>query len=50
MEPIQEFNAEHSLPGNDARLALRSDGVVCLRRAHDGEWLSLVEEGIEQAL
>ena len=50
MEPIQEFNAEHDLPGNDARLALRSDGVVCLRRAHDGEWLSLVEEGIEQAL
>tara|TARA_E500000331_G_scaffold336712_1_gene364098 strand:+ start:4072 stop:4899 length:828 start_codon:yes stop_codon:yes gene_type:complete len=50
MEPIQEFNAEHSLPGNDARLALRSDGVVCLRGAHDGEWLSLVEEGIEQAL
>ena len=50
MEPIQEFNAEHNLPGNDARLALRSDGVVCLRGAHDGEWLSLVEEGIEQAL
>ena len=50
MESIQEFNAEHDLPGNDARLALRSDGVVCLRRAHDGEWLSLVEEGIEQAL
>ncbi|MDC0166599.1 phytanoyl-CoA dioxygenase family protein [Gammaproteobacteria bacterium] len=50
MEPIQEFNAEHSLPSNDARLALRSDGVVCLRGAHDDEWLSLVEEGIEQAL
>jgi len=50
MESIQEFNAEHDLPGNDARLALRNDGVVCLRGAHDGEWLSLVEEGIEQAL
>ena len=50
MEPIQEFNAEHDLPGNDARLALRNDGAVCLRGAHDGEWLSLVEEGIEQAL
>ena len=50
MEPIQEFNAEHSLPSNNARLALRSDGVVCLRGAHDDEWLSLVEEGIEQAL
>ena len=50
MESIQEFNAEHDLPGNDTRLALRNDGVVCLRGAHDGEWLSLVEEGIEQAL
>jgi len=49
-EPIQEFSTERDLPGDDARQALREDGVVCLRGAHDDQWLLLVEEGIEQAL
>ena len=30
--------------------SIREDGVVCLRKAHDSVWLSLVEEGIEEAL
>ena len=47
---IREFNVEGALPDSDARQALRDDGVVCLRRAHGSAWLSLVEEGIEQAL
>jgi ectoine hydroxylase-related dioxygenase (phytanoyl-CoA dioxygenase family) len=49
-DPIREFNAESALPNSDARQALREDGVVCLRKAHDSGWLSLVEEGIEEAL
>ena len=49
-DPIREFNTESALPDSDARQALREDGVVCLRKAHDSGWLSLVEEGIEQAL
>ena len=49
-DPIREFNAESALPDSDARQALREDGVVCLRQGHDSGWLSLVEEGIEQAL
>ncbi len=48
--PIREFNVEGALPDFDARQALRDDGVVCLRKAHDSGWLSLIEEGIKQAL
>ena len=49
-DPIREFSTGVALPDSDARQALREDGVVCLRQAHDSGWLSLVEEGIEQAL
>ena len=49
-DPIREFNTELALPDSYARQAFQDDGVVCLRKAHGSEWLSLVEEGIEQAL
>ena len=49
-EAIQEFDVDRSLPDNNAHQALREDGVVCLRKAHDSAWLSLVEGGIDQAL
>ena len=43
-DPIREFNTELALPDPDARQALREDGVVCLRTAHDPGWRTSVHQ------
>ncbi|HJP16719.1 MAG TPA: phytanoyl-CoA dioxygenase family protein [Acidimicrobiales bacterium] len=46
---IQSFEAD-SKNTDDAREALKKDGVVCLRTALDTSWLSVIEDGIVDAL
>ena len=48
--PVQTFDIAMSLPDEMARIALQTDGVICLRNAHDQKWLSLIESGINEAL
>ncbi|HCV35460.1 MAG: phytanoyl-CoA dioxygenase family protein [Acidimicrobiales bacterium] len=48
--PIQSFDAYSTSAGDNARLALGDDGVVCLRGAFETSWLSIVEAGIAAAL
>ncbi len=47
---IQSFDADSADIAEDARGALTKDGVVCLRKAFEASWLSVIEEGIVQAL
>ena len=47
---IQSFNADSKGVTEDACGALKKDGVVCLRRAFEPSWLSVIEEGIVEAL
>ena len=48
--PVQTFDIAMSLPDEMARIALQTDGVICLKNAHDQKWLSLIESGINEAL
>ena len=47
---IQSFDADSKGATDGARLVLEKDGVVCLRGAFDSSWLSVIEEGIVEAL
>ena len=47
---IQSFDADSKGAPDGVRLALEKDGVVCLRGAFDSSWLSVIEEGIVEAL
>lgn len=47
---LAEFEAGDGVTREGAITAYRDDGVVCLRNAFSGNWLSLIELGIGQAL
>ncbi|HJL90299.1 MAG TPA: phytanoyl-CoA dioxygenase family protein [Acidimicrobiales bacterium] len=47
---VQSFDAGSAGADGGARQALGDDGVVCLRRAFEAPWLSIVEDGIAAAL
>ncbi len=47
---VSAFPVANALPQIDAVEAYSADGVVCLRNAFGGEWLDIVEAGIDIAL
>ena len=47
---INDFDASADPAGPDEIRALERDGVICARGAISGEWLDVIEQGIEQAL
>ena len=49
-EQVTAYTLGGQLPGHDAIETYKSDGVVCLRQAISGEWLGVIEEGIDLAL
>ena len=47
---VSDFESSDCHSNNEALDAYKRDGVVCLRRAFEQDWLNVIEQGIQQAI